>query len=75
MNKTAGLAIDPLMKPEEVCAILRVPVRMVYRMVREGRLPAIRVGRLMRFQKSEMSAFTSGSLVIHMKKKKVKQRK
>jgi excisionase family DNA binding protein len=37
-----------LLTAQEVAQILRVPRLAVYRLIREGRLPAVRIGRLVR---------------------------
>jgi excisionase family DNA binding protein len=41
---------DPvtLLTASEVAQILRIPRLAVYRLIREGRLPAVRIGRLVR---------------------------
>lgn len=43
-----------IMTVQEVARYLRVHAITVYRMIRQGRLPAIRVGRGWRFKKDEI---------------------
>lgn len=43
-----------IMTVQEVARYLRVHVVTVYRMIRQGQLPAIRVGRGWRFKKDEI---------------------
>jgi excisionase family DNA binding protein len=40
----------PLLTPLEVAAILNVSLRSVRRMIADGRLPATRIGRLVRIR-------------------------
>jgi excisionase family DNA binding protein len=42
---------------EEVLAYLNVTPRTIYRLIRTGELPAIRVGRQWRFRRSDLDAF------------------
>jgi excisionase family DNA binding protein len=39
---------------EEVLALLKVTPRTVYRLIRAGELPAVRVGRQWRFRQSDL---------------------
>lgn len=39
----------PLLKVDELAAVLNVPVSWVYKKVEQGTLPCIRVGRYLRF--------------------------
>jgi excisionase family DNA binding protein len=41
---------EPLWTAEDVAAFLRVSLSMVYKLRRQGSLPAVRVGALFRFQ-------------------------
>lgn len=43
--------------PEEVANKLKIDITTVYRWVKEGRLKAIRVGRLLRIPESELQRF------------------
>jgi len=42
---------------EEVLAYLNVAPRTIYRLIRTGELPAIRIGRQWRFRRSDLEAF------------------
>jgi excisionase family DNA binding protein len=42
---------------EEVMDYLQVNLRTVYRLIRAGRIPAVRIGRQWRFQKSDIDAW------------------
>lgn len=48
--------IDPLMTREEAAAFLRIDPRTLDRHVREGKIPALRIGKLYRFRKEEVEA-------------------
>ena len=47
---------DTLLTMKEVLSYLRVGSRTVHRLIKAGQIPAIRVGRLWRFRKSERTA-------------------
>jgi len=42
---------------EEVLSCLKVNPRTIYRLIRTGELPAIRIGRQWRFRRSDLDAF------------------
>ncbi len=44
----------------EIAQILRVPKGRVYELARQGRLPAIRIGRQVRFREDAVEAWLSG---------------
>lgn len=47
-----------LMTPKEIAALLRIPLRSVYRLVFQEELPGIRVGRrLLRFHEADLVAY------------------
>lgn len=48
---------DPKLTSEEVAEIYRVDVQTVWKMVREGRLHAVRVGRHYRFSQSDLDRY------------------
>jgi excisionase family DNA binding protein len=50
-------AADPLWTAEDVAAFLRVSLSMVYKLRRQGSLPAVRVGALCRFQPDTVRGF------------------
>jgi excisionase family DNA binding protein len=54
---------QPLLKLAEVANLLRISTKTVRRMVQAGSLPALRVGRALRFEREQISMFLN-SLVI-----------
>jgi excisionase family DNA binding protein len=54
---------EPLWTAEDVAAFLRVSLSMVYKLRRQGSLPAIRVGALFRFQPDAVRTFAGGEEV------------
>ena len=48
---------DVFLTTEEVLEYLQVNLRTVYRLIKAGQLPAVRVGRLWRFRKSDVDAW------------------
>jgi len=50
-------ASEPLWTAEDVAAFLRVSLSMVYKLRRQGSLPAVRVGALFRFQPDTVGGF------------------
>ena len=45
---------DPFLTTDEVLAYLNLNLKTVYRLIKAGRLPAVRVGRQWRFRKSDI---------------------
>ena len=45
------------MTAEEVLEYLQVNLRTVYRLIKAGKIPAVRVGRLWRFRKKDIDAW------------------
>jgi excisionase family DNA binding protein len=45
---------EPLLRPAEAAALLAVRTSWVYEAVRAGRLPCVRVGRHVRFLRSDL---------------------
>jgi excisionase family DNA binding protein len=54
---------DRLLTAAEVSDLLRVSTMTVYRLIRRGELPAVRVGRNYRVRASELDAYLSGQVV------------
>jgi len=52
-------ASEPLWTAEDVAAFLRVSLSMVYKLRRQGSLPAVRVGALFRFRPEAVRGFAS----------------
>jgi excisionase family DNA binding protein len=53
-NRTAT---SEFLTTEEVIAFLRVNTRTLYRLIRAGDFPAVRVGRQWRFRRSDLEAW------------------
>ena len=53
---------DVFLTTEEVLAYLHVSVRTVYRLVKAGRLPAVRAGRQWRFRKQDLDAWVASQI-------------
>src|SRR4051795_9793396 len=48
---------ETFLTTEEVLAYLQVNLRTVYRLIKAGKIPAVRVGRQWRFRKSDIDAW------------------
>jgi excisionase family DNA binding protein len=48
---------EPLMDVQDVAALLRVSKSMVYKLAEENALHAVRIGRLVRFTRSDVDSF------------------
>ena len=48
---------ETFLTTEDVLAYLRVNLRTVYRLIKAGKIPAVRVGRQWRFRKSDLDAW------------------
>ena len=55
------MADDHFLTTEEVLDYLQVNLRTVYRLIKRGRIPAIRVGRQWRFRKRDIDAWLEGN--------------
>ena len=51
---------DVFLTTEEVLALLQVNLRTIYRMIKAGRIPAVRVGRQWRFRKRDIETWLEG---------------
>lgn len=51
---------DPFLTTDEVLEYLQVNLRTVYRLIKAGKIPAVRVGRQWRFRKSDVDAWLEG---------------
>ncbi len=54
---------DTLLTAAEVADQLRVSTMTVYRLIRSGELPAVRVGRNYRVRPGDLSAYLEGQVV------------
>lgn len=50
-----GSRLPPFLTTEEVLGYLNVNPRTIYRLIRSGELPAIRIGRQWRFRRSDLN--------------------
>jgi excisionase family DNA binding protein len=48
---------DPLLTVEEVADLLQVRTRWVYQHAQTGELPSVRIGKYVRFHRSDLAAF------------------
>jgi excisionase family DNA binding protein len=55
----SGPSTGPLLTVVEVAAVLRVSNMTVYRLIKAGELPALRVGKNYRIREDELEAFLS----------------
>jgi excisionase family DNA binding protein len=55
------MADESLLTPDEVLDYLHLNLKTVYRLIKAGKLPAVRVGRQWRFRKADIDAFLAGS--------------
>lgn len=51
---------EPLLKPDAAAALLSVRTSWVYEAVRDGRLPCVRIGRHLRFLRSDLEDWVAG---------------
>ncbi len=63
MSKRRPFVGDRLLTVAEVAATMRVSNMTVYRLIKSGQLPAIRVGKNYRIRESDMNAYLSGRSV------------
>ena len=59
----SGPLTGPLLTVAEVAAVLRVSNMTVYRLIKSGELPALRVGKNYRIRESELEAFLAAGLI------------
>lgn len=58
---SAGPSLPPVLTVPEVAAYLRVTTKTVYGLVKQGRLRSFRVGRVMRFHRTDFETFIEES--------------
>ncbi len=51
---------DTFLTTEEVLDYLQVNLRTVYRLIKAGKIPAVRVGRQWRFKRADLDAWLEG---------------
>ena len=57
METKTALLSTPLITAEQIAELLKVSPKSIYRWASEGRLPAFREGRLIRFLESDVAIF------------------
>lgn len=62
-KQEAAPTSGPLLNKEELAAALGVTTRWVRRALDEGRLPYIKVGRLVRFRLSDVEAYIEANVI------------
>ena len=51
---------EPLLTPADAARLLVVKTSWIYEAVRDGRLPCVRIGRHIRFLRSDLERFVDG---------------
>jgi excisionase family DNA binding protein len=64
MSYDAATPESPFLTTDEVLGYLKVNARTVYRLIRSGQLPAIRVGRQWRVRRSDLDAWLERQRVV-----------
>ena len=59
----SGPSMGPLLTVAEVAEVLRVSNMTVYRLIKAGELPALRVGKNYRIREDELEAFLAAGLI------------
>ena len=57
MTVVSNKGMTAFLTTEEVLGYLRVTPRTIYRLIRSGELPAIRIGRQWRFRRTDLDAW------------------
>jgi excisionase family DNA binding protein len=57
MNHATTTQLDGFLTTEDVLGYLKTTPRTIYRLIRTGELPAVRVGRQWRFRRSDLDAW------------------
>lgn len=54
-DTNGGVTLPSFLTTEEVLGYLKVNPRTIYRLIRSGELPAVRIGRQWRFRRSDLN--------------------
>jgi excisionase family DNA binding protein len=54
---------EPLLSPPAAAALLGIHEKTAIRLAREGKLPAVRIGKLWHFRGSQLDAFIASQVV------------
>ncbi len=57
MTKDTGSELQAFLTTDEVLDYLKTTPRTIYRLIRDGELPAIRLGRQWRFRRTDLDAW------------------
>lgn len=57
MTDNQGSELETFLTTEEVLSYLNVTPRTIYRLIRSGELPALRIGRQWRFRRCDLDAW------------------
>jgi excisionase family DNA binding protein len=57
MDSEAGTQLEAFLTTEEVLGYLNTTPGTIYRLIRSGELPAVRIGRQWRFRRSDLDAW------------------
>lgn len=57
MDSAAGAQLEAFLTTEEVLGYLNTTPGTIYRLIRSGELPAVRIGRQWRFRRSDLDAW------------------
>ena len=60
MSQTNIPTLEPLLTPEEVAKLLKLPKTTIYEHARTGALTCVRIGRRVRFRRREIEALLNG---------------
>ncbi len=64
MSYDAARSESPFLTTDEVLEYLKVNARTVYRLIKAGQLPAIRIGRQWRVRRSDLDAWLERQRVV-----------
>lgn len=56
-----NVGLDDLLTPDELCALFKVKKPWLYRAVREQRIPTLRIGKYLRFSRSQVEKWLAQS--------------
>jgi excisionase family DNA binding protein len=57
MTDNPGSQLETFLTTDEVLSYLNVTPRTIYRLIRSGELPALRIGRQWRFRRGDLDAW------------------
>jgi excisionase family DNA binding protein len=53
---------DRLLNADDVAKLFKISKSMAYKLIREGEIPAIKLGRLVRVRRSDLAAFINDNV-------------